>query len=51
MKLALEQKLLINGNGDNGVRLMPPLVMNREEAALLTDRLSALIWAWLNQEA
>ncbi|HEX8979394.1 MAG TPA: acetylornithine transaminase [Parasulfuritortus sp.] len=48
VKLALEQKLLINVTADNVVRLVPPLIMGREEAALLTDKLAALIWAWLN---
>jgi acetylornithine/N-succinyldiaminopimelate aminotransferase len=48
VKLALEQKLLINVTSDNVVRLIPPLVMNRDEAALLTDKLAALIWAFLN---
>lgn len=48
VKLALEQKLLINVTADNVVRLVPPLIMSREEAALLTDKLAALIWAWLN---
>jgi acetylornithine/N-succinyldiaminopimelate aminotransferase len=48
VKLGLEQKLLINVTADNVVRLVPPLIMNREEAALLTDKLAALVWAWLN---
>lgn len=48
VKMALAEKLLINVTADNVVRLIPPLVMNREEAALLTDKLAALIWAFLN---
>ena len=48
VKMALAEKLLINVTSDNVVRLIPPLVMNREEAALLTDKLTALIWAFLN---
>ncbi|MFA5082694.1 MAG: aspartate aminotransferase family protein [Hydrogenophilaceae bacterium] len=48
VKLALAEKLLINVTADNVVRLIPPLVMNRDEAALLTDKLAALIWAFLN---
>ncbi|TCJ11786.1 aspartate aminotransferase family protein [Parasulfuritortus cantonensis] len=48
VKMALAEKLLINVTSDNVVRLIPPLVMNREEAALLTDKLAALIWAFLN---
>jgi acetylornithine aminotransferase len=46
--LARDEKFLINVTSDNVVRLLPPLVMTREEATLLTDKLSALIWAWLN---
>ena len=48
VKQALAEKLLINVTADNVVRLIPPLVMNRDEAALLTDKLAALIWAFLN---
>jgi acetylornithine aminotransferase len=47
VKLALAQKLLINVTNDNVVRLLPPLVMKREEAALLTEQLAALIKAFL----
>ena len=48
VKMALAEKLLINVTSDNVVRLIPPLVMNREEAALLTDKLTALVWNFLN---
>jgi acetylornithine/N-succinyldiaminopimelate aminotransferase len=47
VKQALEQKLLINVTNDNVVRLLPPLVMKREEAALLTEQLAGLIKAFL----
>jgi acetylornithine aminotransferase len=48
VKLGLAEKMLINVTADNVVRLVPPLIMSQEEAALLTDKLAALIWAWLN---
>jgi acetylornithine aminotransferase len=48
VQMARDEKFLINVTSDNVVRLLPPLVMNQEEATLLTDKLSALIWAWLN---
>jgi acetylornithine aminotransferase len=48
VKMALAEKLLINVTSDNVIRLIPPLVMNREEAALLTDKLTALVWNFLN---
>ncbi len=44
---ALKQKLLINVTNDNVVRLLPPLVLQREEANLLTEQLAALIKAFL----
>jgi acetylornithine/N-succinyldiaminopimelate aminotransferase len=47
VKLALAEKLLINVTNDNVVRLLPPLVMRREEAALLTEKLAGLIRAFL----
>lgn len=48
VKMALAEKLLINVTSDTVVRLIPPLVMTRDEAAILTDKLAALIWAFLN---
>ena len=47
VRQALEQKLLINVTNDNVVRLLPPLVLQREEAALLTEKLATLIKAFL----
>jgi acetylornithine aminotransferase len=44
---ALAQKLLINVTHDNVVRLLPPLIMTRAEAALLTEQLAGLIRAFL----
>ncbi len=47
VKLARQQHLLINVTADNVVRLVPPLVMNSEEAALLVAGLVPLIRAFL----
>jgi acetylornithine aminotransferase len=47
VKLALAEKLLINVTNDTVVRLLPPLVMKREEAALLTEKLAELIRVFL----
>jgi acetylornithine aminotransferase len=47
VKQALAEKLLINVTNDNVVRLLPPLVMQRAEAARLTGQLAALIRAFL----
>jgi len=47
VKQALEQKMLINVTNDTVVRLLPPLILKREEAALLTEKLAGLIRAFL----
>lgn len=47
VKLALAEKLLINVTNDTVVRLLPPLVMTREDAVLLTAKLAGLIRAFL----
>ncbi len=47
VKLALDNKLLINVTVDNVVRLLPPLVINKAEAQLLVDKLTALIKQFL----
>lgn len=44
---ALAERLLINVTNDNVVRLLPPLVLTREDAALLTEKLAALIVEFL----
>ena len=40
---ALAQRLLINVTADSVVRLLPPLILGRDEAALLTRQLAELI--------
>ena len=45
--LALEQGLLINVTADNVVRLLPPLVMQQDEARQLVDMLAPLIKQFL----
>lgn len=51
VKLALAQHLLINVTADNVVRLVPPLVMNSVEAALLVAGLAPLIRDFLGRAA
>jgi len=46
---ALEAKLLINVTADKVVRLLPPLVMNQDEARQLVDRLVPLIRVFLSK--
>jgi len=40
---ALEKNLLINVTADNVIRLLPPLIIDDEQIAFLTDTLSSLI--------
>lgn len=47
VKLALAEKMLINVTNDTVVRLLPPLVMTRADAVLLTEKLAGLIRAFL----
>ncbi len=46
---ALDAGLLINVTADKIVRLLPPLIMNQEEARQLVEMLSALIRDFLSQ--
>lgn len=48
VKMALEDKLLINVTAEKVVRLLPPLVINEAEARELVTRLSKLIRQFLN---
>ncbi|HSH54958.1 MAG TPA: aspartate aminotransferase family protein [Methylotenera sp.] len=48
VKMALEDKLLINVTADSVVRLLPPLVMSEDEAKILVQRLSAIIKTFLS---
>ena len=47
VQMALAKRLLINVTNDTVVRLLPPLVMTREDAALLTETLAGLIRTFL----
>jgi acetylornithine/N-succinyldiaminopimelate aminotransferase len=47
VKMALDEKLLINVTNDNVVRLLPPLVLTQADAELLTEKLARLIRTFL----
>jgi len=47
VKLALEAGLLINVTADNVIRLLPPLVMQQDEAQQLVDALAPLVRKFL----
>lgn len=49
VKMALAEKLLINVTAESVIRLLPPLMMNEEEASLLIEKLSNIVHAFLNQ--
>lgn len=48
VKLALAEGLLINVTVDTVIRLLPPLIMEKTEAQLLVEKLSALIKQFLH---
>lgn len=50
VKLALELGLIINVTADSVVRLLPPLVMKRDEAQQVVDMLAPLIKVFLTQK-
>jgi len=49
VKRALAEKLLINVTADNVVRLLPPLVINQNEAEQLVSILAKLIKQFLSE--
>ena len=49
VKLALEEKLLINVTAGKVIRLLPPLIMTDDQAAELVEKLSQLIKRYLAQ--
>jgi acetylornithine/N-succinyldiaminopimelate aminotransferase len=49
VKMALEDKLLINVTAEKVVRLLPPLIINQAEANELVSRLAALIKTFLDK--
>ncbi|MGZ8270559.1 MAG: acetylornithine/succinylornithine family transaminase [Methylophilus sp.] len=51
VKQALEQKLLINVTADKVIRLLPPLIMNQQEAQILVDKLVPLVNAFTESKA
>lgn len=50
VKLALAAKLLINVTADKVIRLLPPLVMNEQEANILVKELSKVIKVFLQNK-
>lgn len=51
VKQALAQGLLINVTADSVVRLLPPLVINKEEADLIVDKVCKLVRDFLSSHA
>lgn len=51
VKLALEKQLLINVTAGNVIRLLPPLIINQQQADLIVDTVSELVIASLQNKA
>ena len=51
VKLALQQRLLINVTNDCTIRLLPPLIIDESQIKLLVDTLSTLITEYTEQTA
>jgi len=49
VELAMNNKLLINVTSDKTIRLLPPLIMNNDEAKLLTRKLVKTINEFLKK--
>jgi acetylornithine/N-succinyldiaminopimelate aminotransferase len=48
---ALQQGLLISVQAENVIRLLPPLILNKEQADTIVKKVSTLVTAWLQKEA
>jgi acetylornithine aminotransferase len=48
---ALQQGLLISVQAENTIRLLPPLVLNKEQADSIVDKVNTLVTTWLQKEA
>ncbi|MFA6041060.1 MAG: aspartate aminotransferase family protein [Methylophilus sp.] len=51
VKMALAEKLLINVTADKVIRLLPPLVINQQEAQLLVDKLVPVVNKFLEAKS
>ena len=51
VKLALEQHLLINATAGNVIRLLPPLIINQQQADTIVNTVSELVIATLQNKA
>jgi acetylornithine aminotransferase len=51
VKQALAQGLLINVTADSVIRLLPPLVINAEEAEMIVNKVSELVINFLSSHA
>lgn len=51
VKQALAEGLLINVTAESVIRLLPPMIINAEEAELIVDKVSKLVLAFLSSHA
>ena len=47
---ALQQGLLISVQAENVIRLLPPLILNKEQTDTIVTKISGLVTAWLQQK-
>ena len=47
VKLALQENILINVTSEKVIRLLPPMIINAEEAVLIVNKVSQLIKTFL----
>ena len=51
VKQALEKKLLINVTAGNVIRLLPPMIINQQQADMIIETVCELVTSWLQQAA
>ncbi|EEF78512.1 acetylornithine and succinylornithine aminotransferases subfamily [Methylophaga thiooxydans DMS010] len=51
VRLALAERLLINVTADKVIRLVPPMIINAEEAELIVEKVSKLVLTFLSSHA
>jgi acetylornithine aminotransferase len=51
VKLALDRKLLINVTAGNVIRLLPPLIIDQQQAEIIVDTVSDLVIDYLQNKA
>ena len=48
--MGLEERILINVTAEKVIRLLPPLILNQEQADLIITRVSSLLHKFLDKK-